>query len=289
MSELENPRIKILLICFFIAIAISILYRSYSQMVFAQVSPTIDAIDIYGIPEEVSNSNDKLIQLFVTVTYRDPILGLEKLQQFEGSGFAISRDDGKNLIILTARHVVFVYDNEYTPIGEKLTISPAGLHTYGYFQYLVRASYKDRQYILKQVGVGRIDTEQDFIAFQTLHGKDSDFSPLKLNTEIKNRDTVYMAGFRSIYGYSSKRPLLDLVRVIWPGTVAAIITEVESESGLKKMFRIGGQLEQGYSGGPLLNKKGEVIGISNSMLLTFNLAYAISAEDLDIFVRSLPK
>ena len=58
-------------------------------------------------------------------------------------------------------------------------------------------------------------------------------------------------------------------------------------AGFKKIYNIRTNLEPGFSGGPVSDINGEVIGLSISVSPGLNFSHAISAEDQKLFIQEL--
>ena len=103
--------------------------------------------------------------------------------------------------------------------------------------------------------------------------------PHKLTDKVELNEQVFISGY-SGDGQS------DLIDFTFPGVIVAKIEKLAvNQGGVKRIFRVLGKVEPGFSGGPMFNSKGEVLGMNVSASYMLNFVYAISSEDIRNFLR----
>ncbi len=103
--------------------------------------------------------------------------------------------------------------------------------------------------------------------------------PHKLTDMVELNEQVFISGY-SGDGQS------DLIDFTFPGTMVAKIEKLAvNQNGVRRLYRVLGKVEPGFSGGPMFNKKGEVLGMHISASYMFNFVYVISSEDIRDFLR----
>ena len=257
-----------------------------------------NAMDHGGFPEVTTLDNPKIPQKVIEASKKKLRIGIEFFDDFHqssimlprtsgGTGFGV-RDKNGNKIILTAKHVVF--DNitrTEPPLGSIVETSQDGINFFGNYRYKAYAFYDGKIYDLAQIGIGRAHTEEDFIAFHVIGG-DSKIPTLYLQENVTLLEKVYMAGFAPIPAIINREVLIDMIDEPLEGSLSAIIKSEPSDMlRLKKLFRVRGSLEPGFSGGPAYNSSGEIIGMATSISPMFNYVYETPAEVLQQFVASL--
>src|SRR3989344_6310279 len=104
------------------------------------------------------------------------------------------------------------------------------------------------------------------------------FADAKLANLKSNTNDVYIVG--TIYSD------YDMLHYIFQAQVGAVLENMAANRrGLKKHYRLIGHAEPGYSGGPVLNKDGELIGITILSTDGRNFIYAVSSKDVKDFLK----
>ena len=207
-----------------------------------------------------------------------------------GTGFVVNYKSKK--VILTARHVLISPIIEHG-IGFKLNdggIPETQFYQYRYFGVISNDGIVSTVY-LRPVAMGELGKQEDYIAFSPESSvKIGSVSLVNRNANIN--DVVYATGFSPSIsqiptrrgGYQSIQA--DIVDFTFKSKIVAKIDHLAiNNAGLKLQYRIRGNLEAGFSGGPVLNTNGEVIGMSIEMLRNFY--YAISSDDLTNFLERI--
>ncbi|MFH1657191.1 MAG: trypsin-like peptidase domain-containing protein [bacterium] len=162
-----------------------------------------------------------------------------------GTGFIISRDG----IVLTNKHVVSDQDADYTVLinqGEKFSA-----------KVLARDPFKD-------LAVLKIESEREF-------------EPIKLgdSDDLQIGQSVIAIG----------NALGEFSNTISVGVVSGLRREVVASGGgitekLENLIQTDAAINRGNSGGPLLNLKGEVIGVNTAMSSDGqNIGFSIPIND----------
>jgi hypothetical protein len=199
---------------------------------------------------------------------------------FTGTGVAIDPN-----LIVSARHIIANPDLKKFSDSSIFFPGPDGIVYIENYIYKVFVWYGSRSILLKQIGVGALSTSIDIVVFKQFRDNVS-IPTVKLQKTANLGDTVYMSGITNVMGYKS---ILDTLEYTFAGTISAILTDQPDNvlGGTKKVYRIRGNIENGFSGGPLYNSDGELIGMLLAHTQGNNFVYAISAEDIEIFLKNL--
>ncbi len=173
------------------------------------------------------------------------------------------------------------------PLNPPVYTSPDGLISFGPYRYRVYAFHGNQVYNLFQIDIGRAHTEDDFIAFGII-GESDKIQTTKFQLNVALGEEVYMDGIAPVSSTHNKELFIDMIDTLFIGKLEATIENVPPNPfRLTKLYRIKGSVEPGFSGGPVYNKEGEVIGMTAYMSFMLNFTYAISAEDLQKFISNL--
>ena len=170
--------------------------------------------------------------------------GTEKQEVGEGTGFIIS-DDG---VVLTNKHVVLDEDAYYTVL------------TLDGLEYSAKILAKDP---VQDIAFLQIEQEGDEVTFSKVKLGDSD--------NIKVGQTVIAIG----------NALGEYQNTVSVGIVSGLGRTIEASGGsfyeiLKDVIQSDTAINKGNSGGPLLNLRGEVIGINTAIDIGGqNIAFAV--------------
>jgi serine protease Do len=181
--------------------------------------------------------------------------GTEKKEVGGGTGFIISKDG----LVLTNKHVVADKEAEYTILtnaGEKLPAEVLALDPF------------------KDLAVIKIKSQEEF-------------EPLKLgdSDSIKTGQTVIAIG----------NALGEFQNTISVGVISGLKREVIATGGgeselLKNLIQTDAAINRGNSGGPLLDLKGEVVGINVAMSeVAENIGFAISINEAKKAIEQVKK
>ncbi len=208
-----------------------------------------------------------------------------------GTGFAVNYKS--KIIILTAKHVLVglildlnkrFFGFEYNKDG--IPESPS----YKYQYYGVVDNDKYTVFPIVPIAMGEMGKFQDYVAFKPE-------SPVKLETVAlaKNAnvgDEVYTSGYAPGHSLFPDNlgnyvyALSDIIDYTFDGKIMKKIEDMPSNKyGLKTYYRISSSVEQGFSGGPVFNNNGEVVGMTVESVKNFH--YAISSDDLMDFLEKI--
>lgn len=250
------------------------------------------------LPEKVKEAFRSTVSITVRAVSngRDPHNPDEVFVSY-GSGFFV------NSLYLSARHVFLrtMLDlKHYYPIQ----IDKNGLPVSAFYNYefcgTADIDGKPVSFPLKLVAMGDPYLPQDYAAFKA-EDSSPKLKPLEFEENLNLNDVVYSGGRVPSFNPSNmdigpirKRVLIDFLNNISTGQVNAILddTPLNKYALIEKMYRIirfPGNIEPGYSGGPVFDKNGKVIGMSIFLSQGNNFSHAISAKDLKVFVNNIKK
>jgi S1-C subfamily serine protease len=228
--------------------------------VFNEVSPAVVSIvitkDVPIIEEYYYNPFQEFEEFFgqpfefKIPQYRQK--GTEKKEVGGGTGFIISEDG----LILTNKHVVLDEKADYTVLTNDGRKFPA--------RVLARDPVQDLA-IIKIEQEKIVDKEGGF-AFKK-------FSPVKLGDSDKLQIGQTVIAIGNVLG--------EFRNSVSVGVISGLGRTITAEGGglvetLEDVIQTDAAINKGNSGGPLLNLKGEVIGINTAMVLEAqNIGFAI--------------
>ncbi len=187
--------------------------------------------------------------------------GTEKKEVGGGTGFIVSEDG----MILTNKHVVVNEEAEYTVFtndGKKFLA-----------KVLARDQFQDIA-IIQVVQGGKVDQVGDFV-------------PVKFPT-VRFGDSENLQIGQSVIAIGNA--LGEFKNTVSVGVVSGLGRTITASGGgemetLENIIQTDAAINQGNSGGPLLNLKGEVIGINTAMVLdaqSIGFAIPINRAQRDI-------
>jgi hypothetical protein len=220
-----------------------------------------------------------------------------------GTGF-ITKSPG---IVVTARHVFdqSLVDAESIK-SEKIKSNPQFDYTYEFKGTIItdRAWVKFSLYL---VAIGEKGTFKDIMilradprTMEKAMASGDLFNPnpysILMRTskfaDAKVGDKVYISGFApGVTEYFDKDnkvvPVyMDLVNHTFIAEVEALLPEMPgNKTEVKTIYRLRNGAEQGFSGGKVLNDKGQVIGMTIAMSREKNFVYAISSDDIEQLLK----
>ena len=178
--------------------------------------------------------------------------------------------------------------DSYHPLGTAFFIAKNRLasaaHVFGFHDFTLWKNFhvRDSKGKLHKVGnVIKYSQYRDFIEFE-LETYPKRIRPLKISSRVEIGDIVYAVGNAQGEGISTRG-----------GQVSSFTPE--HVQGLWKFIRFSSPASPGNSGGPLVNAKGEVVGVVVMKNSSENLNFAlpiqelekISSKEADFFERTL--
>lgn len=210
-----------------------------------------------------------------------------ELLDASGTGFMVEPG-----IFISARHIFFITILELNERGSVYSLDQYNLpysrdYTYNFYG-TANAGGRPANFKMELLGMGDPHKFLDMSVFKADNFPGT-VKSLEFEEKAELGETVYSRGMVPLIiplnelGTGGKT-LMDFINYTFAGRISAILTDmtINKDTGLKKIYRIETTLEQGFSGGPVLNKDGKVIGMTIST--TRNFVYAISAEDLKLFL-----
>ena len=261
----------------------------YNNAIGQNQLPKITTENNPKIPPKVIEASKKKLRIGVEFFDSSSLKNLMLSRTNGGTGFCISDSNGDK-IFLMAKHIIFDGVMRTEPLPDStVNVSPSGVIFFGTYTYKVYAFYNNRVYNLSQIGIGKANTEQDFLAFRII-GEDKEIPTFRFQQNSTLGEEVYMDGFSLIKSMRNREIIIDIIDTPFEGKLNAVIENIPfNKSRLEKLYRITGKAEPGFSGGPVYNKDGEVMGMTTATSSMLNFVYATSAKDLQQFVSSLSK
>lgn len=258
------------------------------------------------LPIAVKESFKSTIGITVKFFVKNKINQVYSTDLMQYGGTAFMTEPG---IFISARHIFF------SSIIEMQNIWPFTLDTEGLpvgsnylYEFCGTANINGKPVIfpLELIGMGDPYKFQDFAAFKASN-LPAGLKPLKFEENIGLTDAAYSSGRIPAYrpGGGSLNPtkkavLMDFINFIFTGHISAILDDMPDlrNDGLLRLYRLSksinsptpvysGNVEPGFSGGPVFDKNGRVIGMTVILSPGHNFFHAISATDLKIFVQRL--
>lgn len=272
------------------------LCKSIEYVFPKQASESIDPL-----PKKVEESFKSVIGITVRFSFNNwsPFFTATSLE-YSGSGFRIEPG-----VFISARHIFMaaMIDNQ---IRFPFSIDKNGLPISSNYTYefcgTANINGKPVNFPLELIGMGDPYRSQDFAAFKAIK-LPIQIRPLKFAGDLVLNDKVYSGGripmFDPLFDLPNnnlnsvrRNLLIDFINYIFIGQISAILVEMPNNkvAGLEKVYRISGtgnNPEPGYSGGPVFNSEGNVVGMTVLVSGGLNFSHAISANDLKKFVQNL--
>jgi len=209
----------------------------------------------------------------------------------QGSGFI----ESKSGYVITARHIlVETVMNLKKRYGEQFYLDQHGIpqgiaYNYEIFA-VVDTAASNNKFPLTVVGMSPLGTYADILVLKPL--VEIPLQGLPLSDAIAVGESVYISGFTSpnSYFYNSNGEQifidLDIIKFNLEGKILAVLQNRElANTGVKKIFRMYAITTFGFSGGPVINKQGQVLGILSSGNEVFS--HAFSSEDIKETIKTV--
>lgn len=292
----SNKILTVLIVLIFVGFILTIANKLATGQSIYPLPPPSSQLSMVSYPEKVKESLKNIIGITVEVYFKENVLQNMFLGQRSikvvGTGFML-----KPGIFITARHVLKSSIDSFARIGYQPTYDRHGVPSSPIFDYSIigttSINEQTRDLNLNLVGVGAIDKFQDYMVLQSsnypsdLKLIESDIHPLNID------EIVYDAGYVHAFllignSFADKPVLFDIIRKSFAGRVDSLIANLPiNKKGVSILYRIEIKMEQGFSGGPILNSQGKVIAMT--VMRNDNYLYAIPIQDINLFVEKLKK
>src|SRR3989338_8830359 len=230
--------------------------------------PTSSELSMVNYPEKVKESLKSVVGITMDMYFKNNGLPmfLGHATKATGTGYMF-----KPGLFISARHILIAgFERMFERMRIQLpTFNKYGIPSSNTLDYLITGTTnineKAQDFKLNIIGAGAPDKFEDFIILQS-----DNFPPELKSIEYDDKflnvdEIVYNAGY--VHYFIKYLPINKL--------------------GVSVLYRIEIKLEQGFSGGPILNSEGKVVAIT--ILRTDNFLYAIPIKDINLFIEKLKK
>lgn len=247
------------------------------------------------LPEKVRDSFQNTINITACfiLDNQNQVLSSEPM---EFGGTAYMFEPG---LFISARHIFLVAVAELDKIGHHFIIDKNGLPQIDRYRYIFYGTANINglavTFPLELIAMGDPYRPRDLAVFRATN-LPSQLRYLEFGKPASLGDTVYSSGRVPSFNYfdsnlkpTRKQELLDFINFNFRGHINGIITDLPTNisAGFKKIYSIRTELEPGFSGGPVFDINGKVIGLTVSVSPGLNFSYAISGEDQKLFIKEL--
>lgn len=243
-----------------------------------------------NLPPKVYLAQKNTLEIGVKFFYRGRPKAV--LSTAQASGFI----EKKSGYVVTARHtLVETMINLWYHQGEFFRIDENGIpkgEKYDYeFNVILHTPTSVVEYPLELKTIGKMGTHVDVMIFKP--SRKIPIGGLELFLNPKVGDKVYSSGFTtsgSHYHNADGRTINiqtdNGVKFNFENTITAILENKTITSfGLKRLYRMAGTADFGFSGGPVIHKNGQAVGITIEG--DYHFLYSVSAQDIDALIRSV--
>lgn len=288
--------LPVLIVLAFVVFILTIENRFAIGQSMYPLPPPSSQVLISAYPEKVKESLKNVIGITVEVYFKENVLQNMSLGQRSiktvGTGFML-----KPRIFITARHVLKSSIDSFARIGYQPIYNQHSVPSSPDFDYSIIGSTdindKTKDFDLNLLGMGATDKFQDYMVLQSsnypsnLKPIESDIHPLNIDEIVYNAG--YVHAFLLMGNSLVDGPVLfDIIRKSFTGRVDSLITNLPiNKKGVSVLYRIEIKMEQGFSGGPILNSQGKVTAMT--VMRNDNYLYAIPIQDINLFVEKLKK
>lgn len=244
------------------------------------------------IPTEVREASKNIVSVTGQTQVRsifNPIINGENI---EGSGTGFMIEPG---IFVTAGHIITGGMRTLFRIGHTASFDKFGVPSSKTFKHVIFATTNITQastdFPLKLAGLGNFIDRYEDLMILTANDYPAELRALTLNlNQIGLDEQVYASGYvaqKIAMGRRNDQTVLfDVLKKTYPGVVDAVIVDMPiNKLGVSVLYRIESKMEFGFSGGPIFNKNGGVIGMT--VLRNQNHLYAIAMKDIKNFLDRL--
>lgn len=252
------------------------------------------AIAAKPLPPKVYEAQKNVLEIRVRLFY--PNRPSVTISAASGSGF-VERTSG---YVVTARHVLvetmisLTAHQEGTFYIDKDGLPQGTLYgtLYGYeFKAILYTATEKLEYPLELKAIGPMGTHSDVMMLES--SKPISVQGLELAYRAKPGEKVYASGFTNYrtHYHDSRGKTINIqldsrTKYNFENTVLETLeNDATKSAGLKRIYRLAGGTDFGFSGGPALNTNGQVLGITIQTDGYFS--YAVSSQDIDALIKSI--
>ena len=202
-------------------------------------------------------------------------------------------------LFISARHIFLIAIAELDKTGRHFIIDKNGLPRGDRYHYIFYGTANINglavTFPLELIAMGDPYSPRDFAVFKAIN-LPSQLAYLEFGEPANLNDVVYSSGRVPSFNPLNislnpviKNVLSDFINFNFKGRISGIITNLPNNisAGFTKIYSIRTELEPGFSGGPVFNTKGKVIGLTISVSPGLSFSHAISAEDQILFIKEL--
>lgn len=247
------------------------------------------------LPDKVKNSFQNTINITACFILNNRSF-FSSSEQIEFGGTASMFEPG---LFISARHIFLTTIIELQQMGRSVTIDKNGLPISDNYRYTFygTANIKGQAvtFPLELIAMGDPYRPLDLAVFRATDPP-IQLTSLKFAESARLGDIVYSSGRIPSFNPNNndmnpirKRVLSDFISFNFKGQISGIVTDLPNNAyaGFKKIYSIRTGLEPGFSGGPVFNEGGEIVGLTVSITPGLNFSHAISSEDQILFIKKI--
>lgn len=210
-------------------------------------------------------------------------------------------------VVITARHLLVEAKREVEAIkASRIIINPKFDYDYMFMGTVItRTQWLNFPLFLE--AVGEVGTLKDLMALRAdvltmekarIVGDIMNPNPLQILlktsefADAKLGEEVYISGLAPVVNqyYDKNNRLvtvyIDLINHTFTAELEVPITDMPgNQAGVKTLYRLRDSAEPGFSGGKVMNIKGQVVGMTIAVSFSKNFVYAISSKDIQQFMK----
>ncbi len=261
----------------------------------SHVFPKEALISDEPLPEKVKDSFKNTIN--ITACFSIAKQGIFfSTEPMESAGTGSMFEPG---LFISARHIFFIMMIELNRRGYPFFIDTNGLPRSDSFHYTFYGTANINgqavSFPLELIAMGDPYRPKDLAVFKAIDPP-SQLTPLEFGPPANLGDIVYSAGRVASLNPADddlnpirKKVLSDFINFNFKGRISGIVTDMPNNTyaDFKKIYNIRTDLEPGFSGGPVFDKNGKIIGLTITVSPGLNFSHAISAEDQQLFIEEL--